>query len=526
MRGKWPDPMATLFPKSWLKAVSSPLFAVPLFAVLGLVGILNHAMWRDEMNTWLIVRDSASLGEMLGYVNYQGHPALWALLVSLVRNLADTPVVMQLLHWGLGLAAMIIFWRYSQFPRWQKLLFTFGYLPFFEYFLISRPYVLGMLFLFIFCALFPTREKSYVGLAIALGLMANSHAFAALISLAAAITLGLEFWGDPVQRSRYLQQAKKYDWLLSLGILIALYLCAYLILQPPADSANLGGRGGWLFAFDLRKGLKVFGRLLAGYTLIEPASKWLDRSLGALVGLSLAGLMAVRLMGHRTAFLFYGLATGDMLTFFYVRFMGSGARHYGYLYLILIASLWLSQHPSTADGRLGGRLAGWGRSRLFQKAYSIVFTLSLLFHLGGGIYRFYSDVTLPFSATRAAAQYIKSAQLTDTFIVASPDTNMASLSGYLGRQLYYPSLQGLGSFTIFQQGRRVEIDQPAQVLEQVEALVSGPQRCELLLVLNQPLEESRPALTLVPLAQFERSWHRSERMYLYRVTPASEDSAC
>ncbi|MGK7887857.1 MAG: hypothetical protein AB4042_00885, partial [Leptolyngbyaceae cyanobacterium] len=165
--------MASSAWRSRLQSLASPQFIVPLFATLGLIGILHHDMWRDEMNTWLIVRDSGSLGEMLGYVNYQGHPALWALLVSLVQQVWDHPVIMQLLHWGLGVGAIALFWGYSQFPRWQKGLFTFGYIPFYEYFLISRPYVLGMLCLFLFCAVYPTRKRTYIWVAIALGLMAN-----------------------------------------------------------------------------------------------------------------------------------------------------------------------------------------------------------------------------------------------------------------------------------------------------------------------------------------------------------------
>lgn len=36
------------------------LLLVISFAVITLIGILNHAMWRDEINGWLIARDSVS----------------------------------------------------------------------------------------------------------------------------------------------------------------------------------------------------------------------------------------------------------------------------------------------------------------------------------------------------------------------------------------------------------------------------------------------------------------------------------
>ncbi|CDN11402.1 hypothetical protein RintRC_3635 [Richelia intracellularis] len=34
------------------------------------------------MNTWLLVKDSHSLLEVINNVNYQGHPLLWAFLFT------------------------------------------------------------------------------------------------------------------------------------------------------------------------------------------------------------------------------------------------------------------------------------------------------------------------------------------------------------------------------------------------------------------------------------------------------------
>ncbi|MEO1744225.1 MAG: hypothetical protein AAFR99_20760, partial [Cyanobacteria bacterium J06629_9] len=59
-----------------LVLANAAYWAIPLFAIAGLIGLWHHAMWRDELNTWLIVRDSSSLAEILGYVNYQGHTPL------------------------------------------------------------------------------------------------------------------------------------------------------------------------------------------------------------------------------------------------------------------------------------------------------------------------------------------------------------------------------------------------------------------------------------------------------------------
>lgn len=516
----------SLQPQLFLGKMTSPRFILPLFSILGLIGILNHAMWRDEMNTWLIVRDSASLGEMLGYVNYQGHPALWALLVALASNIADTPVVMQLLHWFLGTSAVVIFWYFSEFTRLQKILFTFGYLPFFEYFLICRPYVLGMLFVFLFCALYPTRKQTYLWLALSLGLMANSHAFAAIISLAAVMTLTLEFLWDKEQRSHYLNHKKIYDLILSLIILIALYAFAFSVLNPPADSLNVGGRDGWRLNFDVLHLFRVLGRLMGGYVLIIPNSRrWLDLILSAGIGLSMVSLIATKLSRNRTPFFFYLLSTGGLLSFFYLRYLGHGARHYGFVYLILIASLWLAQYHEKADWLAIDKFKLLGKSLSVKRACSTLLTVVLLFHLGGGLYRFSLDLVVPLSAGKAAAQYIRESELETEFIMASPDVNMATVSGYLGQPLYYPELQGMGSFTIYQEGRRTLVEQP-DVLEQAHGLLPGIPNCRILLVLREPLEAQHPDLALTSLITFEKSWISGERMYLYWLTSKEPSATC
>ncbi len=37
------------------------------FVSLALIGILNHEMWRDELQAWLIARDSLSISDLATY---------------------------------------------------------------------------------------------------------------------------------------------------------------------------------------------------------------------------------------------------------------------------------------------------------------------------------------------------------------------------------------------------------------------------------------------------------------------------
>ena len=506
-----------------LSFLASPAGILLLFAVLGLIGVLNHAMWRDEFNTWLIVRDSQSLGEMLGRVKYQGHTALWALCLSFLRNFWQSPVIMQLFHWAIAVLSMTIFWLFSPFTRRQKILFTFGYLPFYQYLLIARPYVLGMLSLFVFCAIFSYRKKSYIPAAIALALMANSSAYALFIAIALLAMLGIEFIFDAEARSQYWKQANSYDLGVSLLIVAASFGFAGYILTPPADSYNHGGLDAWKLRFDLRRVFRAWGRIFGGYTLILPEHKrWLDLIASGLITLFAVVIFMLRLVKKPLAFCFFTLAYLEILAFSYLRFMGIGPRHFGHFYLVLIAAFWLASYLPESDG-LAKRLSVSPKLlKLGHKWHQPVLTTVITIQFLGGLYGLPRDLIIPFSASRAAANYIQVSGWQDEFIVASRDANMAPISGYLNRQLYYPEVQGFGSFTLFGGERESDDHGDAisheEVLADVQNLLRTQSQTErILLVLHKPLEIGLAPLAIEPIREFTRSWTASERYYLYWV---------
>ncbi|MBD2385504.1 hypothetical protein [Cylindrospermum sp. FACHB-282] len=497
---------------------NSPWFTISIFAFLGLIGILNHSMWRDELNPWLIVRDSESFAGLLANIHYEGHPVLWYFSLALLRRIADTPIIMQLFHLGIATGSVAIFWLYSPFNYRQKLLFSFGFFPFSEYLLISRNYAFSMLFIFAFLAVFQTRGKTYLYLAIFLGLLANSNAYGLFVSFALLLTLLVEFWFDIEQRNQYLIKSKKYDSFLSIVIILFSYLLAIYIITPPADSYLHGGlSNGWLLQLDMRHLLKSIGRLFGGYFLIIPTSKrWLDLIICASIALFMVGLTLIKLWKKPFALFFYIIVNSGILAFSYFRFIGS-TRHYGHFYLVLLAALWLGSYYQESKILINNKFS------LPEKLIKVVnqwhhFTLMIILfiHFCGGIYYFSKDLVVPFSSSRETVDYIQQHKLENEFIVASRDANMAGISGYLNRKLYYPERQGMGSFTLFKKGRQgVEQD---EVLRQISLLLKNQaDRKRILMILHNQLKLSRKDLKIMPIKNFERGWVDSERFYLYWV---------
>ena len=155
-----------------------------LFSVVGIVAALHHEMWRDEIQAWLVARDSSSLFDLAYNLKYEGHPALWYLCLYVLTRLTRSPVVMQAFHLLCASATVYVFVRYSPFNRLQKLLFAFGYFPLYEYSIISRSYGIGVLLLFVFATLFRQRYTKTLWVVVVLGLAAHTSMHVLIIVVA------------------------------------------------------------------------------------------------------------------------------------------------------------------------------------------------------------------------------------------------------------------------------------------------------------------------------------------------------
>ena len=147
--------------------------------------------------------------------------------------------------------------------------------------------------------------------------------------------------------------------------------------------------------------------------------------------------------------------------------------------------------------------------------------LVLYIQFFGGLYGFGHDIFIPYSASRQVANYLKDNQLADEFVVASRDINMASISGYLGQELYYPEREDFGSFTLFLKHKRQNLTHK-QVLERTEKLLlensDYNNKERILLILHKELKTTHSNLKITAIKKFKYSWIDTERYYLYWVS--------
>ncbi len=482
------------------------------FFGLGLIGILNHAMWRDELNGWLIARDSLNLQDFWQNIRYEGHPILWYLCLLALNQLTTNPLAMQLLHLGIATLAIAIFIFKSPFTRHQRLLFCLGYLPLYEYLIISRNYALGILCLFIICSIFPQRQQNYWPIALLLALLANTNAYGLLLSFCLAIALiGEYLFQHKLAITIESSRLHLFGAMVIYGLGLALALA---MLLPPADSTLQGGAEQWFLQWDFHRFNQAITRIWNSYILIlvPGDSRHLDVGLFAALSVLIFGFWLLFFSDTPVVFSFYLLGSLIILVFTYLKFLGS-ARHYGHLYIVLILSLWLRHYyaPVTLIDLDRFNLP-WQRLRQWVKAQSnLVLMIILISQLLAGMVAYIRDLTLPYSASREVTHYLIENQLNDYDLVGSDDFTISPISGYLNQKIYYPESQALGSFVLFNSRRRSVSD--ADILEQISRFSRFP----LLLILNHPLEAELSSLSIQPLTEFKRSFIGNEQYYLYQI---------
>jgi hypothetical protein len=146
-----------------------------LLAVYNVIRLFRHAMWRDELQAFMVAAASNTPLDLFAKLKYEGHPGLWHLLLWVVTRFTTDPVAMRVLHLVIALGDWVLVWRLSPFRPVGKLLLLLSYYLFWEYFVVSRSYALGVLLGFGFAALQARRPEQRFWPWVLLGLLANTR---------------------------------------------------------------------------------------------------------------------------------------------------------------------------------------------------------------------------------------------------------------------------------------------------------------------------------------------------------------
>lgn len=425
----------------WLNGTPTTIFRWVLSGLYALhlaVGLAAHAMWRDEIQAWLIVRDSASLPQLIGNLAYEGHPLGWYLILWPLTWFGSNPELMQVAQALCALAvATLLIWR-GPFSRLEIVLIVLSYPFLYEYALKSRSYALGCALLFVFCVGF-SRRWPPVALALVIALLLNVHALFGVASFGCLAAIAVRRIGE---RGRHPMAG--WQDAPAMGLVVLGFLAAAVVAIPPADS---GFATGWRFDLDpahVKSTAQTVGTIVSGKALGLP--------FGVLTVAGGLGILAVALVRWRAAPAAAAFLAASMcatLAFMHAK-LGTSAWHRALLFVILIASVWLARVEPGSRGR--PLLPGW------------LLVLTLLPQAVVGLRAVILDRVDTYSAGRDTAAALRAAGLGDAPLFATTDYAASPVVGYLeARSAFYGPGMREGSFVVWDQKRLEPVDTRALV---------------------------------------------------------------
>ena len=499
----------------WFALVVTGAYALLLAALLS-----QHEMWADEIQAWLLARDSDGIAELLANLKYEGHPPLWHLLLMPLARFTNNPAAMQIAHWAIAVAAVYIIVRHAPFSKWQRALLPFGYYPLFEYGAVSRNYALGILLAVAACALLPRWRRRPWRIGAILVLMSLTSVYACV--LAAGLVAGLLVDWALAQRAagRPLGGPAKLDYRPLVGLALAVAaaaLCVVLLANPAED----GGRAEWRFRFD--PALLAATVAAAMHAFVPPMDTprfWfgvgesvVPFAQGIPFFLPLLLLIAALNLRHPPALTIYLVCVAGLGAFCYLKFVGH-ARHHGFFLVAFLVLCW-------------GRSTLWhfpfGRGLLLlraQQAVAALLTVWLAAHAASGVRAAAEDFARPFSNGKRAAAFIDAQGLSDLPMLGSDDTVVNGVVGHLQRKRAVRYVQGNrdGTFARRKNGWPTH-PSDATVLALAFDLADASGKPVLVIDVDEPIEAPAAARGAVRhLASFTRAIAGHD-LHLYMASP-------
>lgn len=464
-------------------------FIFGIFLIITFWGLINHVPWRDEAQSWLIVRDLNFAG-VINQMPYEGTPPLWHLLIYPLAKIGLPFTSELILHYLLALAFIFIFLFFSPLPKRIKIILPFSYYFLFEYTLVARNYNLTALLLFTIASIYNHRFQRPLlyGSLVFLLAWTNIH------SLAISLLLFFLFLFEVLKERRGEIKNIIAVVLMQLGI-----VSAVLMLTPQIDQYSGLNLNDW----------HVIARSLSSALLPFLENPLIPIYLIYLVSLIWIPILIFILKNYQSKILF-------LLSYFWLAFIflfkhPGGTRHYGLILIFFLFAWWIDI--------IKNKKGIINKPSLSYKITLHLLTACLVINLVYGFYFYIDGFHKNFSGAQEMAQYIKKNNLNKQEIAAYPSYSGSALLPYFpGKNFYQLETQKKGTFLTWNNAFFIGANTPYPVLKRyLKYYYSLPEnKTSSILFLTTLPEGSDPELELI-FKNTKETIKPDEFFYLYRL---------
>jgi hypothetical protein len=486
-----------------------PKVIMVVFILTAALLATHHELWRDEIQPWLIAKNSSTLSDLYRNMEYEGHAMIWPLMLFVLTRFSEELYWIQVVHLALAVMAVYVFLRFSPFTALWKGLFVLGYFTLYEYCIVCRPYVIGFLLLHCFCVVFRrSGGRNILALAAIIFLLCQTSVYGILLALALVFMLLFKWFYEKEWRLDLL--GRKPVLAVAMAVIVMGVVISIAQLKPPEDT---GFATEWHLGLDLGRLGEATQTVWRSYVPVpRPQIEFWDTNILTIApAQSILSLVAVVFfifcfLDRPPILSLYCSGTLAIISFTYLKYIGR-IRHHGHLFMLLIVCLWLADKypPRKLGTGLGSRLARFARTHTGKVVLFILVAQLVGAVIAGGV-----DLIHPFSAAQEVAEYLKAKHLDGMLIVGDKDYAAMGVSGHLGKEIYYPRAGRMGTYVVYDRERRYM--RPIEVLRSARAL-SNERKEDVLLLLDYELETT--VYGVVKIREFSESIEPSERFNLY-----------
>lgn len=166
-----------------------------IYGAITLIGALNHEMWLDEAQAWVIARDT-DIADLFGVLKAEGHPPLWYIILMPFAKLGFPVGLGSVISWVFMTlsAAVLLYAVKGELFLKIAILCSSGFLYLNS--VMLRSYCIVPLLLFLIAAVYEKRRERPVVYGLLLALLADTHVFISGIVGMLGLYMLWEFFSD------------------------------------------------------------------------------------------------------------------------------------------------------------------------------------------------------------------------------------------------------------------------------------------------------------------------------------------